>query len=347
MAPNQTWTTLAYLDSMETMNDSMAFDISVLICTFNRSDSLRITLETLAEAEKGDLLMEVVVVDNNSTDSTPEVIESFSDRLNVRYLFEPNQGKGKSDPLNHALAAGGLGRIVAFLDDDMSVEKEWLVGVQSICNRHPDYDLFSGRSYVIWPDKEVPSWAEDQQLLQWAMSVMQSIHEDRVIGRGYWPSGNHFWVRSRVFEDGRKFENLWSEAHFTLKLLEDGYKGVYGPEAAAGHRIQSPLLKKDVMRKRAITCGKSRANSCLPFFESFQRSRYLKQHPIRFRLFTLLNGFRWWMKSVFAGIGPYSDRKFVTEVTALMEMAHNLESFRIAGRILREWNEAGIGQDQD
>ena len=59
------------------MNDGSALDISVLICTFNRAESLRETLESLAEADRGNLSVEVVVIDNNSSDRTREVAEAF------------------------------------------------------------------------------------------------------------------------------------------------------------------------------------------------------------------------------------------------------------------------------
>ncbi|MCA9442231.1 MAG: hypothetical protein KC964_15600, partial [Candidatus Omnitrophica bacterium] len=212
--------------------------------------------------------------------------------------------------------------------------------------RHPDHDLFSGRSYVIWPQSEVPEWAKSQQILQWGMSVMESIRKDHEIERGFWPSGNHFWVRKRVFNGGRRFHNLWSEAYFTLQLLDEGYRGVYGPEAAAGHRIQPPLLDREVMRKRAILCGKSRANSCLPFPDSFERARFLRDHPIRFRLFTLANGLRWWLMTRIARWRPATDPNFVNELTSRLEMANNLESFRIAGRVRKAWKEKDRDQEK-
>jgi len=330
------------MDSVEIVMARKLPDISVVICTFNRADSLGETLESLARADREGMEIEVVVVDNNSTDSTKEVIESYSGRLDIRYLFEPKQGHGKADPLNRALEAGGFGEIVAFLDDDMTVEEGWFRGVRSICARYPDHDLFSGRSYVIWPCEEIPGWAKDLHVLQWAMSVMESIHEDREIHRGYWPSGNHYWVRSRVFEDGRGFQNIWSEAHFTLGLLEDGYRGVYGPDAVVGHRIQPPLLDPDTLRKRAIVTGKSRANSCLPYPRSFPRAKLLRDHPLRFRTLVLANALRWWLKSKLAAAKGFNDKNFPEELTALLEMAYNLESFRIAGRVRHGWGRTGV-----
>src|SRR5580658_9941527 len=101
-------------------------DITVVICTYNRSDSLAAALNTLA----GSILprsveWEVLVVDNNSSDRTHEVVEALSHLHpgRFRYLFEPRPGK------SYALNAGigqARGDIVAFMDDDVSVDPAWL-----------------------------------------------------------------------------------------------------------------------------------------------------------------------------------------------------------------------------
>ncbi len=68
---------------------------------------------------------EILVVDNNSKDQTPEVVEDFSSRYlgRFRYLFEPQPGK------SYALNAGirnSQAEVLAFLDDDVTVEPTWL-----------------------------------------------------------------------------------------------------------------------------------------------------------------------------------------------------------------------------
>jgi validoxylamine A glucosyltransferase len=56
-------------------------DISVIIPTYNRAQDLRKTLEGMVRADKGNLAVEIVVVDNGNTDQTKLVVESFHDRL--------------------------------------------------------------------------------------------------------------------------------------------------------------------------------------------------------------------------------------------------------------------------
>ncbi|PCJ52992.1 MAG: hypothetical protein COA73_15730 [Candidatus Hydrogenedentota bacterium] len=56
-----------------------ALNISVAICTRNRSDTLRETLEWLVAADRKGLRIEVVVVDNDSDYDTREVVEELAD----------------------------------------------------------------------------------------------------------------------------------------------------------------------------------------------------------------------------------------------------------------------------
>lgn len=100
--------------------------ISVILCTYNRCESLAmaldsITLSILPESVE----WEVLVVDNNSHDQTPEVVAEFCRRYTgrFRYLFEPQQGK------SYALNSGireARGGVLAFTDDDLTVDPTWL-----------------------------------------------------------------------------------------------------------------------------------------------------------------------------------------------------------------------------
>src|SRR5579863_630372 len=101
------------------MNEKSARKISVIICTYNRCDSLRRTLESLGQAAGlADLEWELLVIDNNSTDATRAVVEEFTltPQLDVRCLTEKR--RGKSYALNTGIAAA-TGGVLAFLDDDI------------------------------------------------------------------------------------------------------------------------------------------------------------------------------------------------------------------------------------
>src|SRR5215208_8194876 len=70
-------------------------EVSVVIGTYNRCDVLQGALESLLTQDSGGADYEVIVVDNNSTDDTRNMVENLRDRLgckNLIYCFERTQG---------------------------------------------------------------------------------------------------------------------------------------------------------------------------------------------------------------------------------------------------------------
>jgi len=101
-------------------------DITVILCTYNRCQSLSKALESVAASQLPDSIeWEVLIVDNNSKDQTKQVAEGFC-RLHpgrFRYWFEAKPGK--SNALNTGIGEA-RGTILAFMDDDVLVAPTWL-----------------------------------------------------------------------------------------------------------------------------------------------------------------------------------------------------------------------------
>src|SRR3989338_6037339 len=121
--------------------------LSIILCTYNRADSLRDTLQALAmqQAREG-LSMEVVVADNNSTDETRHVVEAQASRWPVRYLFEGCLGK--SHALNHGISAAQAPWL-AFTDDDVIPEPSWAQALYD-AGRALNADCVGGRTLPLW-----------------------------------------------------------------------------------------------------------------------------------------------------------------------------------------------------
>jgi glycosyltransferase involved in cell wall biosynthesis len=314
----------------------MDYDISVVICTRNRAESLRETLDLLVKADRTGLQVEIVVVDNGSTDATPEVARSISRQIDVRLLFEPRQGVfGKTHALNRALDEGGLGQIIAILDDDMTPHSDWFQGIMALSQRWPDKDFFTGRSYVIWPADPPPEIAQSGALRTWMYSIIDEGPEDQAMGNGRWFSGNHFWFRSRCLESGTRFDDVWlTEPKFMLDLVELGYGAMSGPDAVVGHRIQERLLEKDVIRERARKVGESNADVRLrPFRRSVKHAQFMNSHPVLGRLFCVaklaLSAGQW----VRAKLVTRSDKRFVRSVIVTESLVYHWQLLRTASRM--------------
>lgn len=119
-------------------------DLSLVICTFNRCWSLRKTLDSLIKMEvPAGISWELILVDNNSTDDTRAVIADFirTSGLKVQYIFERKQG------LSHARNAGvnaAGGEIIAFTDDDVCPQPDWLTVIWREFSQDPGLQVLTG-----------------------------------------------------------------------------------------------------------------------------------------------------------------------------------------------------------
>jgi glucosyl-dolichyl phosphate glucuronosyltransferase len=128
---------------------------TVAICTLNRAESLRRTLESLAVMRMPQAIdWEVVVVNNNCTDHTDEVIAAFADRLPIRREFEPQRGLSRAR--NRAVDAA-RGDYIVWTDDDVVVDPGWLAAYTEAFRRWPEAALFGGKIVERFAEP-LPKW---------------------------------------------------------------------------------------------------------------------------------------------------------------------------------------------
>ncbi|MET3437011.1 glycosyltransferase family A protein [Sphingomonas sp. 1185] len=118
-------------------------DVSLLICTRNRRDSLSATLASIARAA-GSTRLEVIVVDNGSTDDSAAIVRHWAaeQAFAVRLLVEPRAGLARAR--NVAMAAA-RGRIVAMTDDDCVLHADYFGRLADAFARHPGPVIIGGR----------------------------------------------------------------------------------------------------------------------------------------------------------------------------------------------------------
>jgi glucosyl-dolichyl phosphate glucuronosyltransferase len=129
--------------------------MSVVIGTLNRSDMLEQSLRSLLAQTIDPRLIEIVVVDNGSTDRTLTLVnEVMAAAPHVRLVHEPK--RGLSNARNRGIAEARA-PLVAFFDDDGIGEPDWAERVLRVFRDEPDTDAVGGRIHVRWP-AERPSW---------------------------------------------------------------------------------------------------------------------------------------------------------------------------------------------
>lgn len=147
------------------MSDTPPPLISAIICTYNRAELLLGAIDSLVQQSLDQSLFEIIVVDNNSTDSTPDVVARCLSYPHIRYIHEASQG------LAHARNRGykeARGRYVAYLDDDARADPEWLRSILDVFdNTVPEPLAVGGPIYPFYLTQKPEWFKDDYEIRSW------------------------------------------------------------------------------------------------------------------------------------------------------------------------------------
>jgi len=221
--------------------------ITVAICTFNRANSLRLTLDSLlAMKVPTDLTWEIVIVNNNSTDRTDKVISEYVGRLPLRREFEPRAGK--SNALNRAIDVA-KGDYIVWIDDDVLVDAGLLTAYAEAFRRWPKAAVFGGR---ITPRYEAPveKWVlESEEVLGGPYAIRDFGAHVRPLSaddEDHYPYGANWAIRAieqRAFRYDPELGPVpnrirnQEETDLIRRLLASGTTGYWIPGAMVEHCI--------------------------------------------------------------------------------------------------------------
>jgi glycosyltransferase involved in cell wall biosynthesis len=231
--------------------------ITVIICTWNRSASLQTTLQSLNEQKYcDDLDIEVIVVDNNSTDNTKSVVENLADSWKLgalRYAFEPKQGKQFA--LNHGIQLS-IKPILAFTDDDILFPKDWIKNIAEAFE-DPSLELTGGKTQIIWPKSEKPNWYH-HTMAAILGGVDLGDHQLKPPPVSYAPAGGNLVARRTLFDHVGYF----SESHFRhmdyefgMRCANAGINSAYEPSLVVYAPVDKACLTKRYFRRWSFKAG--------------------------------------------------------------------------------------------
>ena len=240
--------------------------LTLAVSTWNRAERLRRLLTSVEAATPPPVPWEVLVVDNNSTDATRAVASELAGRLPLRYVFEPVQGS--SAARNRALQEAS-GDLVVFIDDDVTIDADFLATYAAASSAHPDAAFFGGTIEVRFEQPE-PTWVHfDPRSL---VSLFGQLHIDPdclSVGAEKVPYGANFAVRrSRVGEarfdpalgvKGKQRIN-GEETLFFAQLLGAGATGRWLPDAVVHHWIPPDLATVTHLWRYFVGMGRMQAH---------------------------------------------------------------------------------------
>jgi glycosyltransferase involved in cell wall biosynthesis len=137
-------------------------DFTIAIPTYNGASRLPLVLDRLRlQVDLETVTWEVIVVDNNSTDETKQIVETYQENFPcpLKYCFEPQQGAGYARKLAIQEAESEL---IGFLDDDNIPNLNWIKAAIEFAQDHPQAGAIGSQ---IHPDLDQPPHPDLKPLL--------------------------------------------------------------------------------------------------------------------------------------------------------------------------------------
>ncbi len=220
--------------------------VSVAICTYNRANLLNQTLTSMRELViPSHTAWELIIVNNNCTDTTDQVITKHQAHLPIRRLFEPQQGK--TFALNCACQAAE-GDYIIWTDDDVLVEPDWVAHYIEAFEQWPESTLFGGPVKPLMAGNP-PGWLLDTLTNPWVGAVYAAIDlgsKPIRLNLGKEPYGVNWAVRSEKQKKylydtdlGPRPETKigYEETNVIQRMFADGLEGRWVPKALVTHFI--------------------------------------------------------------------------------------------------------------
>jgi glycosyltransferase involved in cell wall biosynthesis len=242
-------------------------DASIVVCTYNRAESLRDTLRALQALQPAlGRTWEVIIVDNNSKDHTKAVVEEAQRAWSLlRYEFEGAQGL--SHARNHGIACA-RGAVILFTDDDVLPESDWLETTLAGLDTY-GADACGGYIAPIW-ESPPPPWLTER--FYGFLAVRTDRSDDYEIADDKPPPfGANMAFRRHVFDRvglfdtsrGRKGAVLASgeDGEMFERILAAGMKVVFLGGSRVHHKVESFRTTKRYFRRWRIHTSRNLAIS--------------------------------------------------------------------------------------
>ena len=210
-------------------------DVSVIIGTLNRASHLRKTLRSLANTYiPPSLDVELLVVDNGSTDETAFVVETWApEDWPVRRVVEPKPGLSRARNRGVAVSTG---RVLLYTDDDVRLPEEWVEPMAAPILRG-DADAVAGG--VELADALRRDWMTTSHTMLLAdTEILRESDANRMVGANMAISREVFEVVPGFDPNlgpGRESTGFHEETLFSFQLQRAGFRLVKALDIAVEH----------------------------------------------------------------------------------------------------------------
>jgi glycosyltransferase involved in cell wall biosynthesis len=230
------------------------FDVTIVLCTYNRAGLLRDTLASLAALASDGFSHEVVVVDNASTDETPAVIAEAERSFPVPLRGVREARAGVACARNRGIQEA-RGRWVAFFDDDQVADTRWLAELLAMA-RARGCRCVGGANRLRLP----PGRPDTLAPACWALlSAIIDPPAPCRYSRRFAPGAGNLLIERSVFDEVGRFDEglreAGEDADLYRRMWAAGIVGWFTPAAISYHVIPAYRLEEPYLRWKAVRNG--------------------------------------------------------------------------------------------
>jgi len=215
--------------------------VSVIIPAYNRVDYIDQTIMSVLEQTYSNV--ELIVVDDGSTDGTYEKIKSYGDRLTL-LTHKSHENRGQSAAINLGIAKAG-GKYIAILDSDDYWELNKLEIQVGYLEKHPEVGLVYTNGYAVD--------ASGENLYPiYTGSHVEYNEPDRVLLDCYILLPQNSLVRKSIYDQVEGFNESYRAAqdHDMLIRISEKTMFTYLPDALFYYRVHDDSISKKGQRVR-------------------------------------------------------------------------------------------------
>ncbi|WP_413405041.1 glycosyltransferase [Paenibacillus amylolyticus] len=237
---------------------------TVAICTYNRAYDLSESVLSVTR-QHVEYDVEIIVIDNNSTDHTAQLVQEIQDIEgvdNVKYVLEKKPGL--SAARNRAIREA-RGEYILFLDDDAIASPLWIQHIVDVFESDSSIGCVGGKIEPLW-ESQKPDWIPSERLslytiLDYADHVIEMPNPSI-------PFGANVAFRTQLFQDiapfredlGRVGKNLLSnEESELISRIRVQHKVFYTPFGSVQHKVSKERTTKNWFLRRVFWQGVSDA----------------------------------------------------------------------------------------
>ncbi len=223
---------------------------SVIIPVYNRPDEADELLQSLTSQTLKDF--EVIVVEDGSERTCKEVVEKYSEQLDIHYFMKKNSGPGPSRNYGVERAKG---EYVLILDSDCVLPEGYLAAVEQELTTEP-CDAFGG------PDRAHESFTLVQKAISYSMTsffTTGGIRGGKTKMDKFYPRSFNMGVKREVYQKLGGFSKMrfGEDIDFSYRLVENGHTTRLFSEAWVWHKRRTDF---DKFFKQVFNSGIARIN---------------------------------------------------------------------------------------